>query len=325
MPSGGLSELVARILGQLAISSWLPGGFLVVALVALGTFRAQESLDLAEALEALKGTDTQLMFLFWALPVLVVVTMLTQAFSFEAIRILEGYWSHRGPVGAVRGWKTQRQLRRKRRMHEERIRESSRIFVESRHMWLERGASGPLVDALERLAGGLSIADLPEDLQRSALRRKWWTYCDPADVARVQDLEIAERGFPLRDARTMPTNLGNILRAAEDGLRNTGGDLEGFVLRNRGNASARVQQQHDQFRTRLDMYSTLVFVSLLLGAAYPAALWGVVPVAERPGVILAGVAFLGLAVVCYRATIAAAKGYTVTLRQIDQMSGAPPA
>lgn len=313
----GLSSFVASVLGQLAISSWLPAAFLVISLVALTAFRIQGSLSVPRALEALRGTDNQIMFLIWAIPVLVVGTMLTQAFTFEAIRVLEGYWWLGGPIGSVRRWKTRRQLGRKRAARERRLELSAQISVASRSRWIAHGTSMAVIEGLELVALGESIERLPEDVQSKVMRRKWWSHCDPSDVALVEDLQRREDEFPPRDARTLPTKLGNVLRATEDRLRNAQGNMEGFALKNRALVSARIQQQHDQFRARLDMYSGLTFVALFLSIVYPATLL-TPPVPEPVELALVTLGFAVLSGTSYLASIAAARGYCVVLRQMDE-------
>ena len=111
----------------------------------------------------------------------------------------------------------------------------------------------------------------------------------------------------------MPTRLGNILRRAEDQLRNAGGDIEGFVMRNRHQVPSRVLIHHDQFRTRLDMYCTLVFVAAVLAISSIPALWAL-PTADRIAVALG---FAIMAQASYGAAISSARGYSTVLRQID--------
>lgn len=107
----GLAALAARILDQLSLSAWLPAGFLMAALAFLLSFSrpANDSFFLA-----VEGIATQwLIVLVTGIPGLILVTTVTQAFSFEAIRRLEGYggWG-RGTQWAVR-WSTNRQARRR--------------------------------------------------------------------------------------------------------------------------------------------------------------------------------------------------------------------
>ena len=86
----------------------------------------------------------------------------------------------------------------------------------------------------------------------------------------------------------MPTRLGNTLRALEDKMRLAdGGDLEGFILRNYERLPGRLIAQVSDFRTRLNMYCTLVLAWIVLAlVAIPstwhfAGLWHITTVAGR--------------------------------------------
>ncbi len=75
--------------------------------------------------------------------------------------------------------------------------------------------------------------------------------------------------------------------------------------------------QHDQFRTRLEMYCTLVLVSGFLLALIPIVLTGHIGVAA---VATTFASFAAMAVVSYLAAIASAGGYCSVLRQMDKES-----
>jgi hypothetical protein len=118
----------------------------------------------------------------------------------------------------------------------------------------------------------------------------------------------------------LPTKLGNLLRATEDKLKNSGNDLEGFVLRNYAAAPRLVQMQHDQFRNRLEMYCTLVFVSVSLVVLTLAILLGS-GISAASIVIICGI-FATLSATSYLAAIASAGGYCAALKEMDTASGA---
>src|SRR5262249_34431043 len=107
----------------------------------------------------------------------------------------------------------------------------------------------------------------------------------------------------------------NLIRATEDDLDNAGDDVQGFVLRQRNRVSRRIQIQHDQFRTRLDMYCTLVFVCISLTVITPVALAGRVDVIA---IAITTASFAVMAVASYLAAIASAGGYCMALRQMDE-------
>lgn len=116
----------------------------------------------------------------------------------------------------------------------------------------------------------------------------------------------------------LPTRLGSLMRATEDRLNHADGDPESFAFRRRGTAPYRVRIQHDQFRNRLEMYCTLVFVSIALAALTPAIL-----ARTKVGLIAIGaicVFFAALAAVSYLAALASARGYCAALRQMDSDS-----
>ena len=94
-----LSQFLARVLDQLSLSAWLPSASLVLVIGIAFSLRgvldhsaapagAVPKITRAVALLAGSGLGGALL----ALGAVVVLTMLTQAFAFEAIRVLEGYW-----------------------------------------------------------------------------------------------------------------------------------------------------------------------------------------------------------------------------------------
>jgi hypothetical protein len=85
----GISALVAKVLDQLSLSAWLPAGLLAASLSLLLQFRSQGTANVETALRAI--ADSWRVVLLLAVPVLVLGTLATQAFSFGAIRALEGY------------------------------------------------------------------------------------------------------------------------------------------------------------------------------------------------------------------------------------------
>src|SRR6266516_4271034 len=94
-----LSQFVARVLNQLPLSAWLPAAALVLLLALVTQLGAvldrkpppAGPLDaLGRAFAAISRTSIGGALLLIA--AVVVLTMVTQAFAFEAIRVLEGYW-----------------------------------------------------------------------------------------------------------------------------------------------------------------------------------------------------------------------------------------
>jgi nucleotide-binding universal stress UspA family protein len=307
----GVSAFVARVLDQLALSAWLPAALLTVSTTLLLQLRAQRSANLAEALAAVTGDKLRLLIL--TIPTLVLATLVTQAFSFEAIRTLEGYWRRRGPAAVLRSllrW----HVRRRATLDKRRRDAAKRAFAVARARLLAAGNSHAIVNALESQVLGPPPADLSVEEADKLLRMSWRTRYNAWDLAVVDHLTQQWEDYPA-ESRVLPTKLGNFMRATEDSLRNAGEDVEGFALRRRGKVAPRVQIQHDQFRTRLDMYCTMVFVGGLLAILGAALLAGRVPLVWTTA-CTAG--FLALSAASYGAAIASARGYGAVLKQMDQ-------
>ena len=316
----GVSAFIARVLDQLALSAWLPAAFLIAGVAVLLEFRSLKTASILAAAGKLTAHPLQVLTIM--IPLLVIVTVVTQAFSFEAIRALEGYWGRRGLVGFAAKLMIRRHLRKKRIIIERRQEES----VEAFHSAL----SDVVLDS-DDVTGRIARAVLaqlsdkaPEapDLQGSEVEvfvkaiQTWRYQADAWRLARVDRLLSEEEAYPV-DSRILPTRLGNLIRATEDELKHASGDVRSFVLRQRGTVSRRVQIQHDQFRTRLDMYCTMVFVSLFLSAISPIALIGrveVVAIAVTIG------SFIVMAIASYLAAITSAGGYCTALKQMDEVA-----
>jgi hypothetical protein len=306
-----LSAFIARILNQLSLSAWLPGAFLIAGLILLVWFQRSGTVTFAGLGNYIQ--DNWIPVLLLALPSLVIATLLTQAFAFEAIRALEGYWSGSGPLVGLSNLCVERQLRRKDSLAARLQDAKAAAFESARTRMLARGVDAGVVLAAESdCRQSQRPPRLSEAQHVEADKLRWWDECDPWLTARWVRLRRDLADYPA-DSRILPTKLGNVLRATEDGLSTQKGGLENFVMSHREAASARVIQHHDQFRTRLDMYCTMVFVAVVLALASVPLLWNLAPL-ERAGVAL------GLVLVCwasYAAAVSSAAGYTAALSQID--------
>ena len=97
-----LSQFLSRVLDQLSLAAWLPAGALVLTIsflvqLAAATGRVDRAGRAPSVVEALQGaldslSNTSLGGGALLLGAVIVVTMITQAFSFETIRTFEGYW-----------------------------------------------------------------------------------------------------------------------------------------------------------------------------------------------------------------------------------------
>jgi hypothetical protein len=319
----GLSAFVARILNQLSLSAWLPAAFLAASLALLLQFRADKSANPLKAVGALTADPVRVLVLI--IPVLVLTTVVTQAFSFEAIRTLEGYWRRRGVASLARTLMIKRHVRRVSALVNRRKRASEVAYYSAEPKILRANVPPSLVNAMK--AQALELEDPPPltDEERSELgKHNWENWCDAWHIAKIEHLRDAQDDYPLETHRILPTKLGNLIRATEDQLRNTDGEVQGFALRRYADAPRFIQDQHDKFRSRLEMYCTLVFVSASLLILTPPILLFRSAVGI-PATIFITVCFGALSEASYLAAIASARGYCSSLREIDNSISSSPA
>jgi hypothetical protein len=310
----GVSAFIARVLDQLTLTAWLPAAFLTASVAVLLQFRADNSANVLEAVRALTADPVRVLVLI--IPLLVIATVVTQAFSFEAIRTLEGYWHRRGLASVARTLMIRRQVHRKENITKHRLRASEKAFYAAEPRMLRNGIPFPIVNAMKAQALELSNPPLTVEERERLDRLNWRDWSDAWRVAAVDHLIKDEDAYPLDTHRVLPTRLGNLIRATEDQLENTDGDVQGFALRRYSMAPRLVQVEHDKFRDRLEMYCTLVFVSAALLIFTAVILLG-------SGVDLAAIAiiagsFVALSGASYLAAIASAGGYCSALREMDR-------
>jgi hypothetical protein len=313
----GVSAFIAKVLDQLALSAWFPAAFLTAGLAVLLEFRSTKSINILTAVEKLTAHPVQVLVIM--IPLLVIATVVTQAFSFEAIRALEGYWPGRGPAGLASRLMIAKHIRRKRSIIKRWHKESAKAFHAAVPRMIFSGDDVParIAIAVEAQLSGSSAAPglAGEELQLFVSTLQTWR--DEADawrLAKVDRLLTEYNSYPV-NSRILPTRLGNLIRTTEDNLKAARGDIRSFVFRQRDKVSRRVQAQHDQFRTRLDMYCTLVFVSMSLMVIAPAVLAGRIGVAATA--ITIG-CFAVMSAASYLAAIASASGYCTTLVQMNE-------
>jgi hypothetical protein len=278
----------------------------------------QRHLDLGAALASL--TRSSLGILVAILFALVLATMITQAFGYEAIRILEGYWGPRADWLAGRLIARNKGRLERLEVAERALRQSA--FAQARQRLVAGvqdeqalAKTQTLADILELITSDRNPRGYPVEQVNEAIAMGWRDSADPAQLRQLDDISQRLGRYP-RPHRLLPTRLGNVLRSAEDSLdRADGGDVEGLVMRNYERIPQRLLAQHAHFRTRLDMYCTLVFVSILLALVSAAALWKFG--AWHAPAIATVAGFVVLTWLSYRASIASAAGYGSVLRAID--------
>ncbi len=320
-PADGISAFVARVLDQLSLSAWFPAAFLTAGVALLLEFRTSKSASISNTVTEL--AKHPLPELIMMIPLLVIATLVTQAFSFEAIRLLEGYWGWRWMSLVARAL-VRRHAHRKKAIYDRVKKESIKAFNRALPDIVRdspEGLTGPVVRAVEAQLSHSPIPSL-EGSEAQSYVRTIHTWKDRADAWRLEKVErlVAEYELYPDDSRIRPTKLGNLLRATEDELKHAGDDVQRFAFRYRERVPPRVRLQHDQYRTRLDMYCTLVFVSLFLVAMTPVTLVGRISILAT--VITMG-SFSLMAVVSYLAAISSAKAYCTILKQMDEAADTP--
>jgi hypothetical protein len=310
----GLSAFVARVLGQLSLSAWFPAALFTVSLAILLQFRRQGSDNLAHAVRVLTADPVRVLVLM--VPLLVIATVVTQAFSFEAIRTLEGYWRRRGLASLARTLMIRRQLRRKNIIAKRLRKAYEKAFAVAKPRMIDQHISDHIITALQaQVLKNVGMPTLTGAESSEFSTTDWRSWCDPWLLARIDHLLNDADAYPVT-SRILPTKLGNLIRATEDQLQNTGNDVQGFALRRYATAPPLVQMQHDQFRNRLEMYCVLVFVSASLSALTPPILLGH-SISATVITIMSG-SFAALCVASYLAALASAGGYCSALKVMDE-------
>lgn len=318
----GLSAFVARVLDQLSVSAWLPAAFLLLGAYCAVQVRLAGG-DLEDALSRLGGTTLEGLVLL--LGAIVVLTTLTQAFEFGAIRLLEGYWGCGRVQQAIADRLSKRFVRRRRSAAAERSELLRRAWATARLSY------GQFVDDIEIV--NYIEADLADMRTKPTLTSEqlaklndndWQPFASPDAMRRLAAHEAAVRRLPAPH-RILPTRLGNTLRSHEDRANTVlHGSVEGMVHRTYHRLPVHLQVELDQYRNRLGLYASLVATSAVLSVfasavTYSAHDWAL-PICLAGG--------LWLSATFYRAAISSADAYGGMLQEIAQLQTSgelPPA
>jgi hypothetical protein len=319
----GISAFLGRVLDQLSLSAWLPAAMLVGSLSVLLQLHAQRNRDVAKAATNLVNKPLGLLVVL--LFAVVLATMITQAFEFEVIRLLEGYWGNRRFTRGILHLSVHWQQRKFYRLLRERDELTLRAFREAK--LIENGFVPAdkryIVDLIEgELADGGAETHGWREKRRAREAQKYketWRQFAPANLmSRLEAVESQIREYP-QPYRMLPTKLGNVIRAVEDSIPAAqGDDRESFVIRQWDEIPSGLRKEHDQYRVRLDLYCTLMFVFFVL-AIVAAPL-----ITHGPRYLIATIvtstAYLFLSLVSYAAAIASARGYGTALKAIADMN-----
>jgi hypothetical protein len=309
----GISAFIARVLDQLTLSAWFPAALLTASVAVLLQFRSDRSANVLTAIRALTADPVRVLVLI--VPLLVIATVVTQAFSFEAITTLEGYWRRRGLANFARMLMIRRHVYRKKSIERHLKKASEKAYYVAESRMLDDGIPFAVVNASK--ARALELVEPPLTAEEEELLKEtnWREWSDAWLISKIEHLRKAWDAYP-KMHRIMPTRLGNLMRATEDRLSHKNGDVQGFALRRYASAPRLVQKEHDQFRNRLEMYCTLVFVSFSLAVFTLAILIESGIGISASAAITAG--FVALSEASYLAAIASAAGYCSALKEMDR-------
>lgn len=290
----------------------MPATMLVGNLTVLVQLHSQHDLDVGAALVGL--TQRPLGIVVVILFALVITTIVTQAFQFEAIRALEGYWKPGFTRSRIARWRIDAHLRKRTRLASARDHLLVEAYASARNKMVEQLRDLTQMAELQAiLRSDDSDSAKIRRIRTADLEDLWALYIPASQRRRVDALENARIYYP-SEQTTLPTVLGNTLRSYEEKLTELDGPLESFILREHGRTTQLLRAQHDEFRNRLDMYCALIFVFFVLAVLGPTLLLSI----SYIGAIGATVAYLLLATVSYSAAITTARGYGSILLAVDE-------
>jgi hypothetical protein len=310
--SDGISGFLTRILDQLSLSSWLPAIMVICNLAVLLQLCSQKNLDISAAVLRLAGKPLGILVVL--VLGIIVASIATQAFEFECIRLLEGYW---GSVRMLAWWSricTGHHVRRLRRLRTRLARLTARAFDSAIHSMDINQVPPDLIDVIGRIHRDEPLAGYDEDLVSRARKLDWRRFARADILHRIDATETVILAYP-QPHRILPTTLGNTLRSREDQLsREAEENLEEFVLRRYQQMNPDLKTQHHRFRSQLNIYCLLTLIFLALAALSVALL----SIETGSAVGAAGFAatYLLFSLVSYRAAISSARGYVSVLRVI---------
>jgi hypothetical protein len=310
----GLSQVLGTVLQQLSVSAWVPAAMLVGNVALLLQLSADDNYNVAQAVKGLAGKPlgTVIILIFS----LILATTVTQAFEFEVIRFLEGYFdSANRLVQVVMAARIQRHEGKRHRL-ECKLKEATK---KARKPAVDRMREFPAYDTkvLDYLADDSATSDgsVDDEVSERADETDWTPHASASAMYRIDSTTARLKSYPEK-SRILPTRLGNVLRATEDNIElEEGENVEGYVVRNYDQLSAALKGQHKDYRTRLDMYCCLVLVFSILAVTSVAALVRISPLWEMA---VAVIVYVSMACLSYEAAIATARAYGLILQEIPE-------
>jgi hypothetical protein len=314
-----LSQFLARVFDQLTITSWLPALMLVaITLILAQLARANGSLQ--EAFKAIGAMSAIAVVLLVAS--VVIGAMFTQAFEFEAIRAVEGYWPERGPLGRLTRRRRQKKLKERDALIEQLTEVRRRALASARPTLRKRAElRKSAFRALEAYVLGVPQAKGTKKkhrVQARAMVEQWPEHADSALIIEIRDVERRINEYPSQTHRVLPTHLGNVVRAVEDRVHDPRhGRLENFVIHVYDELPSAIAAAFREQRRRLDLYCGLVFVFAL--AVVPAIAVSASFESEHVWTGIAVPASLTLlSLLSYRAAVASGRKFGLALTAIKE-------
>lgn len=310
------TALVMRVLAQFSLNAWLPAFLLAVSLTVLLNLKRIESTDVLTAVHEMVQSRVETLTLLVLL--LVLSALLLEAFASPMMRLIEGYWGHRGPLRIVQRVLIQHQVRRRINLEKELDQMEREMFESARDRMLKDGVPRESVDREEDVLMGLNKHTYP-DFDDPYLHLDWHNWCDPWDLGTWDSLRVRYWEFPTTN-RLLATRMGNILRAAEDSL-SLEHDLRDTVTVSQGSAPEMrdlLNRSHD----RMEVYVALIFVSAGLTVATPSIMgttWNAAPIA----LVAITTFFAGLCIASYSAALTSTRTYCIALQNIGTSDSDP--
>jgi hypothetical protein len=267
-----LSQLLTRILSQLALSAWLPSAaltLLVVFILNLGSTLSDQDgpvspNDAVSSAFSYMG-DTSIGGLVLVVLLIIVLTIVTQAFSFESIRFLEGYWGVSRPCERL----AQARAKHFRKVRRKLVGRYKQVTKEAWKRAKPRIERDP--DFTPEMVGVLEAQVLMKECsieltssEEEIVDSRDWRRSVPGELLRRRtNLDKKLDDFPKKH-HVMPTRLGNVLRHYEDA---TGYQtVESMIDETFDSLPNSLQLAHDEQRGRLDLYCSMQSVVVLAAA-----------------------------------------------------------
>jgi hypothetical protein len=242
--------------------------------------------------------------------------MVTQAFEFEAIRLLEGYFdSAHSVIQAVMAARIRRHEGKRGKLVSK-LKEANNDACEKAvdRMRKYPGYRSEVLDYLVRESGN-DTDQVDDEIVMTARKIDWRRHAPSAMLYKIDSITARLASYP-QNYGLLPTRLGNVLRAAEDKVKlEPNENIQGFVIRHHDQLSAALKSEHRSYRTRLDMYCCLVLVFSVLAMISVISLSHLSP-AWGAAVAVAGYGLM--AYISYEAAIMSARSYGLILQEITQ-------